>query len=271
MIDHIIPVHKPYDFIMVFAYLERHLAYGIEKVENGNYYRHVPCGDSYETFKVTVFDDSNLCVSLPECINNDGVLSKIKRLFDTDHKPNSLPIISGVRVIGCFDPYEIAVSIILGQLISIQQATKKLEQLIMAFGERIEDEVYAFPLPGILMSKEIEKIGITKIKATAIRSLSELVESEPFWFARDVGFDAIEKQLLSIKGIGPWTAQIIMMRCFSHKDAFPRNDLFIQRALQKGGVDECGVDESLWYSNRAYLAHYIWGRAVMKLPPKLEV
>ncbi len=262
MIDYIIPVHKPYDFNMAIAYLERHAAYGIEKIENGHYYRFIPCGDLYGTVRVAVFDHGNLCVSVSECVNNGEILNKIEQLFDTSHKPSSLPIISGVRVIGCFNPYETAVSIILGQLISIQQATKKLGKLVRMFGRRIDDGIYAFPSPSSLISKDIEKIGITKIKAAAIRSLSEQISSKKFRFSYDISLDEIEKQLLSIKGIGPWTAQLIMMRCFSYKDAFPRNDLFVHKAITQDGVDE-----SLWHSNRAYLTHYIWGR-VMQLPQK---
>lgn len=265
MIDHIIPVHTPYDFNMVFAYLKRHAAYGIEKVENGRYYRFIPCGNSYGTVEVTVFDDRNLCVSVSECINNDEVLSQVERLFDVNHKPDSLPIISGVRVIGCFNPYEIAVSVILGQLVSVQQATQKLEQLIRLFGKKAGDNIYIFPSPKELMSTNIEEIGITKMKAAAIRSLSEKIYTKEFGFSNKLDFSMVEKQLLSIEGIGAWTTQLIMMRCFSYRDAFPRNDLFIKRAIEKGGIDE-----SLWYSNRVYLSHYIWGEATTQLPVKKE-
>ena len=259
MTDHIIPIHKPYDFNMVLAFLERHAAYGIEEVKNEYYYRYIPYGNSYGTVKVTI-DDEVLCVSMSGCIENDEILSKIKQLFDADHDPGSLPKPSGVRVVGCFNPYEVAISIILGQLVSIQQATQKLEQLIRLFGKRVENKIHSFPSPRDLMNKNIEKIGITKMKAAAIRSLSERICTKEFRFSNDIDFSVIEKQLLSIKGVGPWTTQMIMMRCFSYKDAFPKNDLFIQQAIEKRAVDE-----SSWHSNRAYLAHYIWGKAARQL------
>ncbi len=254
--DYIIPLHKPYDFDVVLAFLERHAAYGIEEVKNGNYYRYIPYDDSYGTVKVTINNDENLHVSLTECINNTEILRKILRLFDTDHNPEFLPVKSGVRVVECFDPYEVAISIILSQLVSIQQATQKLEQLIRLFGRRIESGIYCFPSPKDLRNKNIEKIGITKMKATAIRSLSEKIHIGEIGFLDDISYAEIEKRLLSIKGIGPWTTQIIMMRCFSYKDAFPGNDLFIQREIKKGSVDE-----SSWQPYRAYLAHYIWGES----------
>ncbi len=262
-------MRKPYDFHSVLSYLKRHTACGIEKVENQSYERYVPGKKSYSTVTVTINkaqDALQLNLKGFELNQICKVLVKIKRLFDVDHNPAHLPgslpeTQAGIRVPGSFDPFEVAVSIILGQLISIKQASKKLSVLIQQFGTSLDNkELYRFPSPAILMDAEIETIGITKTKANAIRSLSSMVHAKTFHFTYSSNLKETRKCLLSIKGIGPWTTEMIMMRCFNDADAFPESDLIVKRALEQELVDE-----SLWQTNHSYLTHYIWNEFAQTL------
>ncbi len=253
MADYKLPIHKPYDFDTVLGFLERHAASGIEAVKDSCYLRYVPTECSYGTVLVKQHNEDTLGISITRCDNDELVLDRIKCLFDTSHDPASLPVMTGIRAVGSFDPFEISVSIILGQLITIQQATNKMGQLIQLFGRCVDTDIYSFPMPSDLMNEELEKTGITKTKATAIRQFSRKLHLEKSWFTDRVVDESLEKELLAIKGIGPWTTQLILMRCFSHKDAFPDNDLFVQRAIKTGSIDV-----TKWDRNRAYLAHYIW-------------
>ena len=229
---HTIPLHQPYDFKTILAFLKRHAAFGIEEVGEDYYLRFL----EDETIKVEVQGKDMLVTC-----QDDDTLEKIKHLFDVQHNPSTLPILSGIRVAGCFDSFEVAVSIILGQLISIKQATKKLEELIRRFGDI---DTHHFPEPYALLNAKIEEIGITKIKATAIRGLALLYHEN---------LPLNRENLLAIKGIGLWTSELIMMRCEKDTDAFPKNDLFIKKAL-----DANLIDETRWIGKRAYLTHYLW-------------
>ena len=40
--------------------------------------------------------------------------------------------------------------------------------------------------------------------------------------------------LTSVKGIGPWTADIYLLFCLGHADAFPAGDLALQEAARMG-------------------------------------
>lgn len=249
-------IHQPYDFETVLAFLKRHAAFGIEKVIDKNYIRYLPYLDTYGMVEVELENKSQLRVTISSWQNHEDILSKIKQLFDTEPNPISLPIKTGVRVVGSYNPFETSISIILGQLVSIKQATNKLEQIVKLYGKQIDEQIYAFPSPQDLQDKEIEEIGIPKTKAGAIRKLAKIVFTKELLFSQIADIKATERKLLSIKGIGPWTSQIILMRCFSYKDAFPSNDLFIKRAIA-----DSFVDESLWPNQRAYLTHYLWKQA----------
>ncbi len=249
-------VNQVYDFDSILVFLQRHAAFGIEQVSKTKYSRYLGENSKLE---VSLKNESSLRVAINSFKSHKAILSKIKNLFDTEHNPKSLPIKTGVRVIGSYDPFETSVSIILGQLISIKQATAKLKQLIRLYGQQIDEQLYTFPSAKDLLAKEIEEIGIPKTKAGAIRKLSEMVFTQELVYSQTADIRATEQKLLSIKGIGPWTSQLILMRCFGYKDAFPSNDLFIKRAIENSLVNE-----SLWQNQRAYLTHYLWQQAAKK-------
>jgi AraC family transcriptional regulator of adaptative response / DNA-3-methyladenine glycosylase II len=60
--------------------------------------------------------------------------------------------------------------------------------------------------------------------------------------------------MLAIKGLGPWTAEYVSLRCIADADAFPATDLVLGRApLRYPGIDIESVRP--W---RGYAAAYLW-------------
>lgn len=258
-------IRKPYNFSDVLAFLKRHCAQGIERVTENSYERYVSGKKHHAKIHVTINKkQDSLLVTLTgfKPAQFYPTLLRIRKLFDVDHNPSHLPLSAnneqaGVRIPGAYDPFEVAVSIILGQMVSIQQATSKLSALIQKFGSLLNEElgIYSFPHPSDLQNGTIEEIGITRSKATAIRTLAGMVHNNDFTFSHSANLIKTRKKLLSIKGIGPWTTEMIMMRCFGDADASPVNDLIIKRAL-----DQNLVDETVWKTNRSYMTHYIWNK-----------
>lgn len=260
-----VTVRLPYDWFHVLAYLSRHECYGTEKIVKGNYLRFVPVGNRFGTISVShVRNEESLKVSFQgiPLSNVKILLRSIENLFDTRHNPAHLPAPSiaktnGIRVPGCFDPFEVAVSVILSQLVSTERAKLKLKALVKKFGRKIgsteQGEVFEFPSPKILAEVDVASIGIARVKAQAIQSLAAAIRDKEINFQLPLDFSEIAEKLLAIKGIGKWTAEMIAMRCFGNPDAFPRADLIVKRAL-----DKKLVRESDWSSSRAYLAHFLW-------------
>jgi DNA-3-methyladenine glycosylase II len=71
--------------------------------------------------------------------------------------------------------------------------------------------------------------------------------------------------LVTLKGIGPWTAESYLLFCVGHPDVFPAGDLALQIAVQDGlGLAERPADKDLrriaeaWSPWRAVAARLFW-------------
>jgi DNA-3-methyladenine glycosylase II len=49
----------------------------------------------------------------------------------------------------------------------------------------------------------------------------------------DMGDDAVRASLVARKGVGPWTAEIYLLRCLNRPDAWPSGDLALQIAAHE--------------------------------------
>jgi len=85
----------------------------------------------------------------------------------------------------------------------------------------------------------------------------------------------VRTQLLSMPGLGPWTAELIAMRALGDPDAFPVSDLGVRNAATHLGLPDglrALADISLrWRPWRAYATQYLWttlDHAVNHWPPK---
>ena len=260
-------VHEPYDWSTVLKYLGRHEAFGIELVEEDSYTRFLGKGQIEVTrprgrgpLQVRLID-----IDLHEV---RSILDRLSRLFDTRHNPAHLPKLrgiksGGVRVPGSFDGFETAVSIILSQLVSTVRARALLKKLIVRFGRPIESGTlrYTFPSPQDLIAAPLEELGMPRARAEAIRELCRRVTLREIDLSPAADVNVMRDRLLAIKGIGPWTVELVAMRCWCDPNAFPKSDLIVQRALE---AELCR--EADWSSVRAYLTHCLW-RDFSNLPP----
>ena len=77
--------------------------------------------------------------------------------------------------------------------------------------------------------------------------------------------DLLRESLCALPGIGPWTAQLVLMRATRHPDAFPASDLGVRHALGRllGRDEPPSADEVLeraeaWRPYRASAAQHLW-------------
>ena len=201
------------------------------------------------------------------------LMQHIRQMFDLNADPvviaNSLEkgksiskmvsLYPGLRLSRFWDPFEGAICTILGQLVSLAQARRIVGRLVAEYGETVTnfdtgEDTKLFPTAEILSRAKIENIGTTKVRARAINQLSQMVTDGTLSLDTGAAYALLRKTLLSIKGIGPWTADYIALRALGEPDAFPSEDLILRRALAK----HPNIKSEEYAPYRSYLAAYLW-------------
>ena len=76
--------------------------------------------------------------------------------------------------------------------------------------------------------------GLSAPKMRALRALAQAVATEGLdltGLGALIAEDA-HRALVAVKGVGPWTADIFLLFCLGHPDAFPAGDLALQEAAK---------------------------------------
>jgi AraC family transcriptional regulator, regulatory protein of adaptative response / DNA-3-methyladenine glycosylase II len=270
-----LPYTPPMDWAGLMHFFQRHGVYGLEVFENDSYARHFKTSNGLNFFRVRhESEKERLKVEIKVAHLSDlaPTIEKIRCQFDLAHNPHHIDIPKSLikkhpdliqetraaRVPGGFDSFEIAISIILGQLVSVEQAKNNVRKLVERFGEKTKSSfhqslTHLFPTPKILKDADFEGLGFTKARVHAIKELSRQVFCGEIQLDRACDLQTTRSQLLAIKGIGPWTVEMMALRCLADTDAFPAKDLIIERALQTFELDSTEI--SPW---KAYLTLAIW-------------
>jgi AraC family transcriptional regulator of adaptative response / DNA-3-methyladenine glycosylase II len=270
----------PFAWPNLLAYLRLRAIPGVEMVDATHYRRTVAIGDAQGWIAVTLGRANALDVEISPSLAPvvSAVIARVKRLFDLGAVPDAVtallvqdPALStvvrripGLRVAGSFDGFELAVRAILGQQVSVKGATTLAGRWAAAFGEPI-----ATPYPQLnrltptvqrMASAAPEEIGALGIVGARARSISLLAPAIlekriVLTFAPNVE-DQIEA-LMSLPGIGHWTAQYIAMRALHWPDAFPSGDLMLLRAAN-ATQKQLELRSQAWRPWRSYATHYLW-------------
>jgi len=282
-----LPYRQPFDWDGMLAFFALRATPGVEYVTDGRYLRTVELGD--ERGVVDVRDGGDKLELRLHGIGTGSLIAVVQRLrsvFDLDASASDVhevlstdaflrPLLKknpGVRVPGAWDGFELAVRAILGQQVSVKAATTLAGRIADRYGEKIDAPIEGltsspdrlFPKPHKLTRAGLESLGIIGSRSNTIRSLARAVA------AGKVGFDATQDPedfrgaLVSIKGIGDWTADYVAMRALKNPDAFPASDLGLLRAFDEPGRErlkprELNSRAEAWRPWRAYAALLLWG------------
>jgi DNA-3-methyladenine glycosylase II len=76
--------------------------------------------------------------------------------------------------------------------------------------------------------------GLSAAKIRTLRAIAAAIEDGPLPIERLHAMPADEAHglLTAVTGIGPWTADIYLLFCLGHPDAFPAGDLALQEAVR---------------------------------------
>jgi DNA-3-methyladenine glycosylase II len=135
--------------------------------------------------------------------------------------------------------WEACVNVIVFQQISLQAASAIMERLIVALGRPVEAAgVRSYVFPGverILDARDdlLRAAGLSPGKLATLRRVGEALVTGTLDEAMLEERESPEAAALlcGIKGIGPWTAAVILLRGLGRLDVFPANDSSVARNL----------------------------------------
>ena len=152
--------------------------------------------------------------------------------------------------------------IILGQQVSVQAAASMWRRLEEGMGGDVEPAAFA-----ARDDEEMRAWGLSRQKRSYARALAEAITGGTLDLAR-VGrmpdADAITA-LVTVRGIGVWTAEIYLLFALGRGDAFPAGDLALRVGYQRlKGLPEAPAAAALrdltepWRPYRGAAAHLLW-------------
>ena len=201
------------------------------------------------------------------------ILAGVKRLFDLSSHPIEIASVlgalaqdrPGLRVPGAFDGFETAVRAILGQQITVKAASTIAGHFAEALGERVQTpfpEVrLLFPRPRGIADCSVSKIaelGIVSQRAKSIIALARAVADGALCLEPGVDVEETLKTLMTLPGVGAWTAQYVAMRALAWPDAFPHTDYGVMKAMNERSPAKVLAAAEKWRPWRAYAAMHLW-------------
>lgn len=135
--------------------------------------------------------------------------------------------------------WEAFVNAIAFQQVSLHAASAIVRRLIETFGEPIESEgtlSYVFPSAEQVLGAEDGPLRATGLSANKIATLRRAGEALASGTLDEAMLEELSSAdagelLRQIKGIGPWTATVILLRGLGRLDVFPMNDTSVARNL----------------------------------------
>ena len=118
-----------------------------------------------------------------------------------------------------------------GQQLSVKAASTIWDRFIDLFPDR-------YPHPTMVLELDIESMrqaGLSYQKARYIKAIADFAMKNDITYERLSKMDDEEiiAYLTSIKGVGRWTVEMILMFSLGRKDVFPADDLGIVNAMKK--------------------------------------
>jgi DNA-3-methyladenine glycosylase II len=114
---------------------------------------------------------------------------------------------------------------------------------------------------------KLQRIGLSAPKIRTLKAVAKAAETGAVDFPALVAMNADDAHnaLTAIHGIGPWTADIYLLFCLGHADAWPAGDLALQEAVRlafalpgRPSVKEMVTLAEPWRPWRGVAARLLW-------------
>jgi DNA-3-methyladenine glycosylase II len=150
---------------------------------------------------------------------------------------------------------------ICGQQVSTFAAAAIWARMAAAYDELNHDHIRA------ARTDRLRRFGLSAAKIKTLKVIAREIAEGRLDLAKlaDTPADEAHNTLTALHGIGPWTADIYLLFCLGHSDAWPAGDLAVQEAIRIGlglkarpTVKEMAVLGEAWRPYRGAAAHLFW-------------
>lgn len=285
-----VPLTQPFRFEEILDYLTRSPEECLYQVLDNRIYRWVKL--SGENLLIEIRNRENQALEIyfpdhiPSSVARKAVVSYVQEWFDLGidlapfydmmRRDNLLKFLvndyKGLRLIGVPDLFEALSWAIIGQQINLTFAYTLKKRFVESYGLSLEwrgKHFWMFPEPekiANLTVQDLKKLQFTGRKAEYLIGIAQkicnktLSKSQMLQDLREA-----RQQLLQIRGIGPWTAEYVLMRCLRDPSAFPIQDVGLhnaiknlQRSATKPSIEEIQEMGESWGQWKSYATFYLW-------------
>jgi DNA-3-methyladenine glycosylase II len=141
-------------------------------------------------------------------------------------------VLAGFRPPISPEPFESLVTSITAQQVSLHAAFAIRNRLIERFGRRV-GQAYAFPTADRLREAshdDLLALGFSNRKAEYVRGLAE--EPIDLHELANLPDEEVKARLVSIRGLGEWTAEWFLARHLARPRAWPVGDVALEKAVR---------------------------------------
>ena len=271
---------RPFYWHRMLAFLEKRAIPGVEKIEDGGYFRTVRFGGNsgwLRVKKAPAKDRLEIQLWFEDRQNLLPVIRRIRDMFDLDAVPRVYmkdllrdPVLKQIiskqrlnRVPGCWDIFELAIRAIIGQQISLKGAQTILGRLVVKCGKEtqsapLNELTHLFPTPAEVLAADISDLGMPKQRLQTIRVMAEAFSGNAGFLGQGLDQAEARKRLLALPGVGDWTAEYILLRGLKFPDAFPASDLGLLKAAGETRPAVLAIRAEAWRPWRGYAALLLW-------------
>lgn len=179
----------------------------------------------------------------------------------------------GYRIIGQPNLFESLVWAVIGQQINLSFAYTLKQRFVEQFGERFiwnDQAYYNFPSPQVVSSltdDDLLPLQFSRQKSKYVVLIAQAFTNGQVSKDRvaSLPFQTAKEKLMTIKGIGNWTANYALMKTFRYPEAFPLEDAGLHNALKnqlslaaKPSLEEVKKIFKRYKGWEAYATLYLW-------------
>jgi DNA-3-methyladenine glycosylase II len=152
-------------------------------------------------------------------------------------------------------------AIVCGQQLSTASAAAIRDRLFAAFDPFHHETVRK------ARTDKLKRLGLSAAKIKAIREIGKAVARGRIDLTKvgEMDADDAHAALTALHGVGPWTADIYLLFCLGHADAFPAGDLAVQESARiafslrkRPDAEALTKLAEAWRPWRGVAAHLLW-------------